>query len=155
MPKPIVLEKLRNMIFADLNFSALTVYNESKEYSACAFKIKEQTIEFRASKITPKKVGQFVAIWKRDAEGITQPFDEKDSFNYFIIACETEDRFGAFVFPKSVLIENKIISINGCGGKRGIRVYPTWDTAVNPQSKKTQAWQRQYFIEEPSPNYFR
>ncbi|WP_017257459.1 MepB family protein [Pedobacter arcticus] len=155
MPKPNVLEKLKNSIFIDVDFSGLKVNNESKEYSACCFKIKEQTIEFRTSKITPKKVGQFVAIWKRNAEGITQPFDEKDNFDYFIIACETEKRFGAFVFPKSVLVEKKIIAINGFGGKRGIRVYPTWDVANNPQSKKTQAWQCQYFMEQPSPNYFR
>ncbi len=151
---PIILEKLKDLIFPDLDFSALEVEQESKGYSACSFAVNQKTVAFRLSKITPKKVGQFVAIWKRSAEGITQPFEETDKLDYIIVASETENRFGAFIFPKSVLIANKIISVNGVGGKRGMRVYPTWDIANNPQAKKTQIWQSQYFMEQPMLNYF-
>ncbi|MFN7093990.1 MAG: MepB family protein, partial [Burkholderiales bacterium] len=40
-----------------------------------------------------------------------------------------------------------IISKNAQGGKRAIRVYPPWDKPTNPQAKRTQAWQSQFFLE--------
>ena len=49
-------------------------------------------------------------------------------------------------FLKFVLLEHKIISNHTQEGKRGLRVYPNWDTATNKQAQKTQAWQSNYFI---------
>ena len=48
------------------------------------------------------------------------------------------------------MLEKNIFSLNGIGGKRGIRVYPPWDTPINSQAKKTQDWQLRYFLEIPS-----
>nr|WP_294895084.1 MepB family protein [uncultured Pedobacter sp.] len=120
---------------------------ENKEYSACSFRLDDKKVLFRKAKITPKKVGQFISIWKRNDLGITQPFDETDPIDFIIIVCEFANRSGAFVFPKWVLQENRIFTTNGIEGKRGIRVYPTWDSATNTQAKKTQNWQVNYFVE--------
>lgn len=59
------------------------------------------------------------------------------------------NNLGQFIFPKAVLQEHDIISVNNHGGKRAIRVYPSWDVAVNKQAKKTQEWQLEYFLEIP------
>lgn len=125
----------------DLNFNS-----ESVEYSACSFILNGKTIQYRVSKITPKKTGQFVIIWKRNKVGITEPFDISDDLDFIIITSKSDDKFGQFIFPKSVLADKGIISRNGIGGKRGIRVYPPWCNATNKQAAKTQSWQTKYFL---------
>ncbi len=69
--------------------------------------------------------------------------------DFFVISTRDNDYFGQFVFPKSVLLEKNIFSTNGKGGKRGIRVYPSWDKTMNQQAQKTQKWQLKYFLEIP------
>src|SRR5258708_5952015 len=92
-----------------------------------SFNLNGFFIRFRVAKITPTKIGQFVTLWKRIGNGPTQPYDTSDTVDFFIISTRKDDHFGQFVFPKSVLSEQGILSINGKGGKRGIRVYPPWD----------------------------
>ncbi|MCZ4237926.1 MepB family protein, partial [Staphylococcus equorum] len=75
------------------------------------------------------------------------PFSEKDDFHFYIINVEKENRFGQFVFPKSVLKTKGIISTEIKDGKRGFRVYPIWDTVTSKQAEKTQQWQLDYFYE--------
>ena len=119
---------------------------ESKEYGACTFELNGKSIQQRFSKITPTKSGQFVTIWKRNDNGITEPLDNSDEFDFIIITARDKDNFGQFIFPKSVLADNGIITHNGKEGKRGIRVYPPWDIATNKQAIKTQSWQTKYFL---------
>lgn len=119
---------------------------ESKEYGACSFVLNGKTIQQRISKITPTKIGQFVTIWKRNENGITEPFDNSDDFDFVIITARNDNNFGQFIFPKSVLADNGIITQNGKEGKRGIRVYPPWDIVTNKQAMKTQNWQTKYFL---------
>lgn len=119
---------------------------ESKEYGACSFVLNGKTIQQRISKITPTKTGQFVTIWKRNDNGITEPFNNSDEFDFVIITARNDSNFGQFIFPKSVLADNGIITRNGKEGKRGIRVYPPWDIATNKQAMKTQNWQTKYFL---------
>ena len=119
---------------------------ESVEYAACSFRLNGKTIQHRVSKITPTKMGQFVTIWKRNKEGITEPFDILDDIDFIIITSKSSDNFGQFIFPKSVLADNGIITKNGKEGKRGIRVYPPWDITTNKQALKTQSWQTKYFL---------
>ncbi|MCL2353596.1 MAG: MepB family protein [Defluviitaleaceae bacterium] len=108
--------------------------------------MSEENTLFRIAKITPKKVGQFVSVWKRDAEsGKTRPHDITDNIDFFVIKMEDGENFGHFIFPKDVLIDKGIISINGVGGKRGIRVYPPWCVAPNKQAQASQLWQLRYF----------
>jgi len=92
-------------------------------------------------------VGQFVTFWKRNTNGITEPFSEKDLFHYYIIHVKKGNRKGQFVFPKPILIAHGIISTEKNVGKRGFRVYPIWDRTTNKQAEKTQKWQLDYFLE--------
>ncbi len=120
---------------------------ESIEYGACTFKLNDFVVKFRVSKITPTKIGQFVTLWKRIGNGPIQPYDISDPIDFFIISTRKDDHFGQFIFPKSVLCEQDVLSINGLGGKRAIRVYPSWDIALNRQAQKTQKWQLEYFLD--------
>ncbi|SCA64128.1 hypothetical protein SCG7086_CE_00020 [Chlamydiales bacterium SCGC AG-110-P3] len=46
-----------------------------------------------------------------------------------------------------MLFERGIVSKEGVGGKRAIRVYPPWDNPVSKQGRTTQAWQLEYFLD--------
>ncbi|PRY89789.1 MepB family protein [Mongoliibacter ruber] len=128
----------------------LTLSTESVDYSACSFELDGKKIQYRVSKITPRKGGQFVTVWKRNKNGITEPFDTLDQIEFIIITSQSGENLGQFIFPKSVLVQKGIMSKNGKGGKRGIRVYPPWDIVTSKQGKKTQDWQNEYFIESGS-----
>lgn len=119
---------------------------ESTEYGACHFKLNGNEIQFRVSKITPTKTGQFVTIWQRDQHGITQPFNETDELDFIIISSRSGDSLGQFIFSKALLVEKGIITTKDKEGKRGIRVYPPWDKPANKQAEKTQSWQTKYFF---------
>ncbi|MCA0430457.1 MAG: MepB family protein [Bacteroidetes bacterium] len=129
------------------NLTNLILNKESVEYEACSFKLNEKVIQYRVSKITPTKTGQFVAIWKRNKNGLTEPFNDLDDFDFIIITSKSENNFGQFIFPKSILVEKCIITKKGKEGKRGIRVYPPWDITTNKQAIKTQNWQIKYFLD--------
>lgn len=121
--------------------------SDSRDYFAHTFQLNGQKVQFRTAKITPTKTGQFVTIWRRNERGITEPFDIADEFDWYIIATRQNENFGLFIFPKTILYENKILSDRIRDGKRGIRVYPTWDLATNKQAQKTQLWQTKYFLD--------
>lgn len=59
--------------------------------------------------------------------GITEPFDFLDEIDFFTITARCGKNLGQFIFPKSVLANKGIITLNGKSGKRGIRVYRLWD----------------------------
>lgn len=120
---------------------------ESREYGGYVFTLNDLCIRFRVAKITPTKIGQFVTLWKRIGTGPIQPFDLSDPVDIFVVSTRKEDQFGQFVFPKSVLYDHDILSNKNKGGKRAIRVYPSWDKPTSKQAQKTQAWQLKYFLE--------
>lgn len=119
---------------------------ESAAYGACSFKLNGLSIQHRTSKITPTKAGQFVAVWKRNDAGTTAPYDTSDNIDFLVITAKSGDHLGQFIFPASILLDKGIMSKNKKGGKRGIRVYPPWDTATNKQAEKTRLWQTKYFL---------
>lgn len=123
---------------------------ESQEYGACTLEINGKHVVFRVAKITPTKIGQFVTLWKRFGGGHIMPFDIEDPVDLFVVNVRHSEHFGQFVFPKNVLRKQGVVSQDGKKGKLAIRVYPSWDTPVSPQAKKTQAWQLQYFFEVTS-----
>jgi len=129
-----------------LELTNFKLHTESADYAACAFELNGKIVEYRQSKITPKKAGQFVTIWKRNQESITAPLDITDGVDLVIISARSSDNFGQFIFPLSVLADRGIVSRDGKKGKRGIRVYPPWVNATNNQAEKTQAWQTEYFL---------
>lgn len=123
--------------------------SEGKEYGASQFEMNQRRIKFRVAKITPTKTGQFVTLWKRRRTGPILPYDMADDVDLFIVSVRTAQHFGQFVFPKVVLCEKGIVSKEGRGGKRAMRIYPPWDITDNQQAKETQAWQLLYFFEIP------
>lgn len=142
------ITNIQNNLYKACNFK-LTHFlaeHESSEYFAHSYNLDENKIRFRIAKKTPTKTGWFVTLWKRNAEGITAPYDKSDPIDFFIINI-VSDKIGQFIFPKSILLEKGIFSQNKVGGKRGIRVYSPWDEAHNPQAKRTKAWQERYFVE--------
>jgi len=120
--------------------------DECLEYLGCSFKLDDLKVKFRQAKVTPKKVGLFVTLWKRNAENKTEPFNVNDPFAFYIIAAKQENHFGIFIFPKDILSEKNILTSSKKEGKRGFRVYPDWTETTNNQASKTKAWQTNYFI---------
>lgn len=99
------------------------------------FAINNQRIKFRVAKITPKKLGQFVTLWKRIGGGDIMPHDMEDPIDLFIITVRDVATSGQFVFPKAVLWAKGIVSKDGKGGKRAMRLCPAWDKPDNAQAK--------------------
>ena len=128
-----------------LCISNFILEDESEEYCACRFLLNECVIISRNSKITPKKVGQFVTFWKRSSTGPIEPFNYTDNIDFFIVNVTYKDKFGQFVFPKSILLKKGILSTDKKEGKRAFRVYPSWDMPSSKQALKTQQWQLKYF----------
>lgn len=147
MNQPLKEVKIRIYDKLALEISHLRNEQEGSDYDACQFELNGVKIISRSAKITPKKVGQFVTCWKRNPYGITEPYHETDPFDCYVIQVTANNRLGQFVFPKSALINHGIVSTASKEGKRGFRVYPQWDTAVNRQAIKTQTWQLDYFYE--------
>lgn len=143
------LNQIKTVIYDKCGFeiSNFKLEPESTAYDACRFKLNRQHIISRSAKITPKKVGQFLTFWKRNANGFIEPFEEVDLFDFFIVNVRIENWFGQFVFPKSILIKKGIISTEKKEGKRAFRVYPNWDIVKNKQAQQTQKWQLDYFYE--------
>lgn len=148
------LKVAKELVYDKCGFGVtnLKMNSESVEYGACSFELNGHRVEYRISKITPTKTGQFVTIWKRNKNGTTQPFDILDNIDFIVITSKSGNNFGQFIFPKSVLADKRIISKNGKTGKRGIRVYPPWDITTNRQAEKTQSWQTKYFVRIKSEN---
>lgn len=142
------LKVVKELVYDKCGFdlSNLEQNLESVEYGACSFELNGKPIQYRVSKITPTKTGQFVTIWKRNNDGITEPFDISDDLDFIIITSKSGNNFGQFIFPKAILADKGIITKNGKDGKRGIRVYPPWDITTNKQAEKTQLWQTKYFL---------
>jgi hypothetical protein len=135
-----LLHEKYSIVLTDLQLNT-----ESLEYGACSFKLNNKKMFYRVSKLTPVKAGQFVTIWKRNKEGVTEPYDISDDFEFLIIAAKSGNNLGYFIFPKYVLAQKAIVTTNEKQGKRGIRVYPPWDKVVSKQAEISQTWQTSYF----------
>lgn len=127
--------------------------DECLEYLGCSFKLDDLKVKYRQAKLTPKKVGLFVTLWKRNAENKTEPFSVNDSFDFYIIAAKQEDHFGFFIFSIDILSEESILTNSKKEGKRGFRIYPDWTETENNQATKTKVWQTNYFINCSENNY--
>lgn len=116
----------------------------SKAYDAKTVFIDGEECLYRKSRITPKKLGEFVALWKQEPRG---PYSEEDSISYFIIESETKEFH--FKFPKDVLVSRGIIASSNSPGKQGFRLYPPHCVVSSKQALETQAWQSDSYVDAP------
>ncbi|MCW7467915.1 MepB family protein [Leptospira kanakyensis] len=145
---PLFLISTKEKLFDRLGLPLTNVLlePESDAYDACHFHVQNIKIRFRKAKITPKKIGLFVTLWKRNKLGVTEPFDNKDNTDIYLISANQKNRIGYFVFTKQILNEKGILR-GKYEGKRGFRVYPSWDKPNNKQGVETQNWQKLCFAE--------
>lgn len=134
---------------ASIGTALLELDNEN--YGAAVAQVGSATVRYRVGRITPRKVGAFVAVWRRAPDGSTEPFPAEDDIDLLVIAVREGLNFGQFVFPKTALIEHGIVSTAGADGKRGFRLYPTWSVTTNQQAQRTQRWQSDYFLHHNQP----
>lgn len=135
-----------------LVLQGLNIEAEGAEYGASEFILNNAQVKFRVGKITPTKIGQFVTFWKREGNGPISPCDLEDPFDYLFVSVRAENNLGTFIFPKKVLGEKGIVSKNKTGGKRAMRIYPSWDKPESAEARKTQEWQLRYFLKS-QPTY--
>lgn len=120
-------------------------FTEKNDYSACTLYLDQTIVLYRQAKMTPKKEGLFVAIWKRNENDDTAPYSIDDSFDYLLIAVDTGIEKGYFLFPKEVLVELNLISSAIKEGKRGTRIYPQQTVGMNRQALVTYSKQIRYY----------
>jgi hypothetical protein len=147
-----ILERVKNLqgnMYAKcgLKIENFSPEDESSEYYAHTFTIKDKKGLFRIAKKTPTKSGWFVTIWKRGSDNIIAPYDASDPINFVVIAVSDSNNVGEFIFPKAILAKKNIFSANGKEGKRAIRIYAPWDKTTSAQAAKTQKWQNQFFVD--------
>lgn len=100
----------------------------------------------RIAKKTPKKVGFFVAIWKRSVQDAPVPFDESDQIDFLVVAVLENNTVSEFIFSKQILLNKNIFSKNEKGGKRGMRIYLPSDQVTSTQAVETQKWQSNFHV---------
>lgn len=121
---------------------------ESAEYGAIRFRLGGQACVYRQAKHTPKKVGQFVTVWKRPTPSADiAPFDREDGIERVFVFADEQARFGVFVFPVQQLLEQAIFSERSEGGKRAFRVYAPWTEPEAAQARRSKKWQCRHFVE--------
>lgn len=118
---------------------------QSGDYEAGTVRLGEELWRVRTARITPTKPGGFVAVWRRDAEGRTQPFDARDPAAGLLVCIAEGERFGVFRFTSARLAELGVTRSAAHAGKRGFRVYPSWSVGLNAQAERTRAAQAPAF----------
>lgn len=132
----------------NLTITAIQEEAQNREYGAGIFQLNSKSVRFRVAKITPTKIGQFVAFWEKDQDNNNQAFSYEKATDLLVINTFTRDNdFGQFVFPKEVLLQQNILKTATSKGKMAFRVYPTWEIPTSKQAIETQKWQLEYFIE--------
>lgn len=142
---PLFIKSLFSKV--EIDISDFIIEKESTDYQAFRFNINSHKIICRTAKITPKKTGQFVTFWKREANGPIAPFHANDAFDFYVIQVFHADKSGLFIIPKDVLIKKGIVSTDQKEGKRGFRIYSPWDKTISTQAIRTQKWQGEFFVD--------
>ncbi|PGP57107.1 mep operon protein MepB, partial [Bacillus cereus] len=144
-----IVKKLDKMIYKPNNLFITNQKEEKQnsEYAGGIFQLNNRSIRFRVSKITPNKIGQFVSFWEKDASMRNQAFSYDSAPNLLVITCIADNKLGQFIFPKEILLKEKILKTQNQKGKMAMRVYSIWDKPVSNQAKKSQQWQLQYFVD--------
>lgn len=178
-------ETLKNFIAqlsSSLNLkitSESLIYKDKKliEYGAIRLNVNDKMIEFRVGKRTPDRPGHFLTSWYRGSDNKITPFHENELDLLLVYTYEvvnTQEFHGIYVFGKSILKKQGILSTNDTLGKLGFRVFPPWSEysaleaiktskrdnepltpmqTFSKSAKSTQLWQNKYFCNiSPEPN---
>ena len=149
-PIPLELTRLIQNVYEPAGLkitSPIECETESIEYGACRFGLNGFNIVFRTAKITPKKPGQFVTLWKRPTPSSPIiPLDISDNIDFVIVSVTENVYHGQFIFSQKTLVNQGILSHKDQGGKLAFRVYPSWVKLEAKAAIKTQQWQLQDFF---------
>ncbi|MDM5152647.1 MepB family protein [Bacillus sp. DX1.1] len=143
-----IIKNLDKIVYKPNNLMITNLKEEKQnsEYAGGIFQLNNKTIRFRVSKITPNKIGQFVSFWEKNENMQNQSFSYDPAPDLLVITCIDENKLGQFIFPKEILLKEKILKTQSQKGKMAMRIYPIWDNPVSDQAKKSQMWQLQYFV---------
>lgn len=130
-----------------LNPSIRKVELQNQKYEGLLIDSNEGILRSRLAKKTPKKKGYFVAFWEKDANNKNQAFHVDDEPQHYLVLVDDDGQQGVFLFPISVLEKQGILRNSVQKGKMAIRVYPSWESDLNPTATKTQNWQSKYFYD--------
>lgn len=125
--------------------AALTPDETNLDYAGRIARIGPDVWRVRTARITPTKPGAFVSVWRRAADGGTEPFPSDEDLAGLLVFVEDGDE-GVFRFTADHLLRLGITSGARASGKRGFRVYPPWVGDLNPQALRTQRAQAPAFI---------
>lgn len=139
---------------AGLAIEGVTPEAESEEYGAHRFRLDGEQVIFRVAKTTPKKIGQFVTLWKRPKPGEKTsapgnkpaPLHVDDEISFVIIHVHDDRHRGQFIFPSSILLAKGIMANHSKKGKTAFRIYPPWTKPQATDAMKSQKWQASYFF---------
>ncbi len=141
------LINILNELKFDIKLISINKEKKSLVYSSCQYLINNKNSLFRVSKITPKKNGQFVTIWKRNQQNIIVPYENIDQIDFVIILTADINNLGCFIFTNEILTKQNIFSSLTSEGKRGIRIYPKWEDSLSKLAYNSKKWQIKYFID--------
>ncbi|WP_141539972.1 MepB family protein [Bacillus cereus] len=143
------IRDLNNIVYKPNNLMITNLKEEKQnaEYAGCLFHLNNKTIRFRKSKVTPNKIGQFVSFWEKDENMRNRAFPYEAAPDLLVITCIADNKLGQFIFPKEILLKEKILRTQSQTGKMAMRIYPVWDTTVSNQAKRSQTWQLHYFVD--------
>ncbi len=142
------LATINRILFARSGVTCSTPVPEptNLEYGALVHEVGGVRVRSRVGRVTPKKVGFFVAVWRRTEDGSTQPLASEDGIDLLTVSVGQGSDLGQFVMSRQALVDHGIVSQADRGGKRGFRVYPPWSAVDNAQARQTQTWQREFFL---------
>ena len=118
---------------------------QNGDYESGVVRIGSEWWRIRTGRITPKKLGAFVAVWTRDDSGATRPFGSDDTATGLLVFVTEGEHVGVFRFTAAHLTQLGITRSPKHPGKRGFRVYPSWCSGLNSQAQRTQAAQASAF----------
>jgi hypothetical protein len=147
-----VLAVLHALRARHLQCSQLAADATNADYGAQLLTVDGLTARLRIGRVTPRKVGLFVAVWERADDGTTRPFAAEGDAELLLVIVREGAKLGLFTFPREALREHGILSVSGEGGKRGFRLYPPWSETTSAQARRTQRWQQSYFEAISSPS---
>lgn len=118
---------------------------QNGDYEAGVVALGSEIWRIRTARVTPKKPGAFVAVWKRNSDGETCPFESDEHIEGLLVFVREDEQFGVFQFSSAQLANLGISRSDTRDGKRGFRVYPSWSTGLNRQATLTQKLQSSAF----------